>query len=176
MKTILGSSLQNTKYLVIFGVMALAIVIGLMLKDYNIKIIYWLSVSLFVITLINLNIAVSLFIRLKTDGGMRGVRGKRGDKGPKGFPGRCELNLDGQCGIDNCKSKIQNKLLENCDHYSEVLNKREYERTEEEIKILSLYEQWIDEINKLCSGDKLIGNEDEFFDDIFSNSKNYCKY
>jgi hypothetical protein len=171
-QTILGETFENTKLLVIFAILAIVNLIGFSIKDHNFKICYWLSVALILITVINLNMSVGFYIRLRSDKGVSGNRGKRGDKGPTGFPGRCELNLEAKCGVKNCISKIQDQLSKRCNHYAEIVAKRDYDRTVEEQQILDKYKTWINIINKQCS--KHQGNESDFFDTIFGDSEKYC--
>lgn len=171
-QTVLGETMENTKLLVIFALLAIVNLVGFSIKDQNFKICYWLSISLILITIINLNMSVGFYIRLRNDKGISGTRGERGDKGPKGFPGRCELNLDATCGVKNCISKIQDELSNRCNHYSEIVAKRDYDRTVEEQQILEKYTTWIEIINDKCS--KHVGTEQEFFDDIFENAEKYC--
>ncbi len=167
----LTGSLNNTRVLIIFGVFAGAFLIGSSIKDENLKICFWLSLLLVIIGLINLNLAVSFYIRLRNDEGIEGPRGERGDKGPKGFPGRCELNLDGSCNIKNCQAKIQDRLMKECSHYAEIANKRDVDRTSEDHKILRKYNQWVGIINKECASQI---DEDKFFQKIFEDNSQYC--
>jgi len=171
-QTILGETFENTKLLVIFAILAIVNLIGFSIKDHNFKICYWLSVALILITVINLNMSVGFYIRLRNDKGISGNRGKRGDKGAKGFPGRCELNLEAKCGVKNCISKIQDQLSKRCNHYGEIVAKRDYDRTTEEQQILEKYQTWINIINKKCGTHT--GNENDFFDTIFEDSGKYC--
>ena len=171
-QTILGESMENTKLLVIFAILAVVNLIGFSIKDFNFKICYWLSIALIIVAIINLNMSIGFYIRLRNDKGISGKRGERGDKGPKGFPGRCELNLDAKCGVKNCVSKIQDELGKRCNHYAEIVAKRDYDRTTEETQILEKYKDWITIINEKCSQHS--GKEQQFFDDIFQDSEKYC--
>ena len=171
-QTILGETMENTKLLVIFAILAIINLVGFSIKDYNFKICYWLSVALVLITVINLNMSIGFYIRLRNEKGISGQRGERGDKGPKGFPGRCELNLDAKCGIKNCISKIQDELGNRCNHYSNIVAKRDYDRTTEEEQVLDLYKRWIDVINNKCIN--YAGTEQDFMTDIFEKAENYC--
>ena len=171
-QTILGETMENTKLLVIFAILAIINLIGFSIKDYNFKICYWLSVALVLITIINLNMSIGFYIRLRNEKGISGQRGERGDKRPKGFPGRCELNLDAKCGIKNCISKIQDELGNRCNHYSNIVAKRDYDRTTEEEQVLDLYKRWIDVINDKCIN--YPGTEQDFMNDIFEKAENYC--
>ncbi len=171
MNTIVTGALNNTKILVMFGVFGVAFLAGATIKDQNFKISFWLSLILIIICLINLNLAFSFYIKLRNDKGIQGPRGQRGDKGPKGFPGRCELNLDGDCTIKNCKAKIIDQLMILCPHYAEIVSKRAVDRTIEENTILERYNRWVTIIENKC-GNSL--NEDEFFQDIFKDNSKYC--
>lgn len=167
----LTGTLSNTRLLIMFGVFGCAFLIGATMKDENLKICFWLSLILIIIGLINLNLAVSFYIKLRNEKGIEGPRGERGDKGPKGFPGRCELNLDGDCTIKNCRPKITDRLMKQCPHYGEVVAKRDVDRTVDENKMLRKYNQWITQINNQCATQN---NEADFFQKIFTDSSKYC--
>ena len=169
--TIVTGSLNNTKVLVMFGVFGVAFLAGATIKDENFKICFWLSLVLIIICLINLNLAFSFYIKLRNDRGIQGPRGERGDKGPKGFPGRCELNLDGDCTIKNCRAKITDQLMNLCPHYGEIVSKRGVDRTIDENKVLERYNRWTEIINQQC---KSKSDEDEFFQEVFKDNSKYC--
>jgi hypothetical protein len=170
---ILGETFANTKILVMFTIFGLANLIGFSIKDFNLKICYWLSLTLIMVTLVNFNMAVSFYISLRNEKGIEGTRGPKGDKGPKGFPGRCELNLDAKCGIENCTSKIQDRLMTQCPHYASIVNKRDFERTQEELQILERYKKWIAIISKDCQG-KISIEETDYFNKIFERADDFC--
>ena len=171
---ILGETFANTKILVMFTAFALANLIGFSIQDYNIKICYWLSLTLVLVSIVNFNMAVSFYISLRNEKGIEGPRGPKGDKGPKGLPGRCELNLEATCGIENCTSKIQDRLINKCPQYKSIVNKRDYDRTQEEAEILDRYTKWINIISEQCRHQQS-SKENVYFDDIvFKNSDDYC--
>jgi hypothetical protein len=170
---ILGETFANTKILVMFTIFALANLVGFSIKDFNLKICYWLSLTLVMVSLVNFNMAISFYISLRNEKGVEGARGKKGDPGPKGFPGRCELNLDAKCGIDNCTSKVQDRLMTQCPHYASIVNKRDFERTQEEAQILDRYKKWISIISKDCQQKPNV-KEDDYFNNIFKDSDDYC--
>ena len=170
---ILGETFANTKILVMFTIFGLANLIGFAIKDFNLKICYWLSLTLILVTLVNFNMAVSFYISLRNEKGMEGGRGQKGDPGPKGFPGRCELNLDAKCGIENCTSKIQDRLMTQCPHYASIVNKRDYERNQEEAQILDRYTKWIGIMSRDCQSKNSI-QEDTYFTQVFNDADNYC--
>ena len=68
-----------------FGVFGVAVLIAISIQDNNLKICFWLSLILIIVCLINLNLSISFYIKLRNDKGIQGPRGERGDKGPKGF-------------------------------------------------------------------------------------------
>jgi len=170
---ILGETFANTKILVMFTIFALANLVGFSIKDFNLKICYWLSLTLVMVSIVNFNMAVSFYLSLRNEKGIDGVRGSKGDTGSKGFPGRCELNLDARCGIENCTSKIQDRLMTQCPHYAGVVNKRDYERTQEESQILDRYKKWISIISKDCQGKNDI-KEESYFDSVFDRADEFC--
>ena len=167
----MSGALSNTRVLILFGVFGSAMLIGASIKDQNIKICFFLSFILIIIGLVNLNLAVSFYIKLRNERGIEGPRGERGDKGPKGFPGRCELNLDANCHIKNCRPKITDRLMKQCPHFGEVVAKSEVDRTLKETKLLSKYNKWIDEINKQCTKQN---DEDKFFQKVFEDTTKFC--
>ena len=171
LQNILGQSLSNTRMLVIILVIGIAILVGVSIPDTNLKVCFWLSLVLFIVAIINLNLAITFYIKLRNEKGIQGPRGERGDKGPKGFPGRCELNLDAQCNIKNCKAKVQDKLMTMCPHYKDMVNKRDIDRSLEEKKILNKYQKWISIIDEQCKTQK---DEKSFFDSVFLDAEQYC--
>lgn len=170
-RMILGSTLSNTRLLVIAAVFGVAILIAVSIKDKNLQICFWLSFVLFIVALINLNLSISFYIRLRNEKGIQGSRGEKGDKGPKGFPGRCELNLDATCNIRNCRTKLQEKLLEQCSNYKDIVRKRDVDRSIEEQNMLRKYNQWLNAIEQQCHNE---ANEEDFFENVFQDSEQYC--
>lgn len=170
---ILGETFANTKILVMFTIFALANLVGFSIKDFNLKVCYWLSLTLIMVALVNFNMAVSFYISLRNEKGIDGQRGVRGDKGPKGFPGRCELNLDAKCGIENCTSKVQDRLMTQCPHYASIVNKRDFERSQEEAQILDRYRKWISIISKNCQQEASV-KEKDYFNNVFESADDYC--
>ena len=89
-----------------FGVLGAGMLFGTSIKDENLKFVFIFPFPL--LHRINkFKPSGSVHIKLRNERGIEGPRGERGDKGPKGFPGRCELNLDADCAIKNCRPKIQ---------------------------------------------------------------------
>lgn len=173
-KAVLGNTLSNTRLLVMFMVFGLAMLVAVSIQDTNMRVCFWLSLVLLIVGILNLNLAITFYIKLRNERGIQGKRGERGDKGPKGFPGRCELNLKAKCGVRNCRAKIQEKLTEKCPHYKEVISKREVDRSTEENKMLNKYTEWINIINEQCGGLQSDVDEDKYFTKIFKNSEKYC--
>ena len=172
---ILGETFANTKILVMFTIFALANLVGFSIKDFNLKICYWLSLTLVMVSLVNFNMAISFYISLRNEKGVEGPRGRKGDPGPKGFPGRCELNLEATCGIRNCRTKIQEKLLDHCPNYKDIVNKRDVDRSVEEQNMLRKYDAWMKIIEDQCNdGNRLSTDEDEFFNLVFQDNERYC--
>ena len=68
-----------------FTIFALANLVGFSIKDFNLKVCYWLSLTLVMVSLVNFNMAVSFYISLRNEKGIEGERGARGDKGKKDF-------------------------------------------------------------------------------------------
>lgn len=172
-RAVLGNTLSNTRLLIMFGVFGVAVLIALSIQDNNLKICFWLSLILSIVCLINLNLSLSFYIKLRNERGIQGPRGERGDKGPKGFPGRCNLQIGESGLIKHCKAKIINNLMKTCDNYKHTVNKRVVDRTEEEKQKLDIYTKWINIIDTDC-GNKNASNEKIYFDSIFSDSSKYC--
>jgi hypothetical protein len=172
-RLLLGSTLSNTRLLVIGAIFGIAILIAVSIKDNNLKVCFWLSFVLFIVALINLNLSVSFYIKLRNEKGIQGPRGEKGDKGPKGFPGRCELNLEAQCGIRNCRVKAQERLMNKCSNYRDIVNKRDIDRDVEEQKLLRKYKQWLDIIDENCNNED-IADEENYFNELFNDSEKYC--
>lgn len=170
-RAILGDSLSNTKLLVMFGVFGVAVLIAISIQDNNLKICFWLSLILIIVCLINLNLSISFYIKLRNDKGIQGPRGERGDKGPKGFPGRCALDTSGK--IENCKIKILDNLRKTCPDYNHTISKRQVDRTKEEETNLNIYNKWVNAINEQCKK-KNQGEEETYFNDLFEDSSTYC--
>ena len=76
----MSGSLSNTRVLILFGVLGAGMLFGASIKDENLKICFYLSFLLIVIGLINLNLAVVFYIKLRNEKGIEGPRGERGDK------------------------------------------------------------------------------------------------
>lgn len=172
-RAVLGNTLSNTRLLIMFGVFAVAVLIALSIQDNNLKICFWLSLVLGIVCLINLNLSLSFYIKLRNERGIQGPRGERGDKGPKGFPGRCELSISESGLIKHCKAKIINNLRKSCNNYKETINKRFDDRTVEEKQKLEIYHKWVNIITNECNTQNA-SNEDRYFDRIFSDSSKYC--
>ena len=174
MRAILGSSLSNTRLLIFFAIFGVATLIAISIQDNNLKICFWLSLILCIVCLINLNLSLSFYIKLRNDKGVQGPRGERGDKGPKGFPGRCELNVNQGTddNIKHCKTKIINNLMKTCKNYEEITKKSNTNRTPEETQKFDIYTSWINKLDGKCKTTNL--EEDDFFNEIFNDSSKYC--
>ena len=55
---ILGETFANTKILVMFTIFALANLVGFAIKDFNLKICYWLVMFLVFITCLNVILSI----------------------------------------------------------------------------------------------------------------------
>ena len=58
-----------------------------------------------------------------------------------------------------------------CPHYASIVNKRDYERTQEEAQILDRYKKWITIMSKDCQQQVNI-KEESYYDYIFQESDN----
>ena len=70
----------------------------------TLKICYWLVVFLLGLTIFNIILSVSYYIKLRNDPGVKGPRGPPGRQGPRGIPGTCSIS--DECNKDYCRTKI----------------------------------------------------------------------
>lgn len=90
--------------LIIIGIFIAFIIISFFIKDTKLQIAYWSVIGLLTLTIINLYMSISYYIKLREDPGKPGSRGPKGDKGPRGDPGKCTFSE--KCGISDCEDKI----------------------------------------------------------------------
>ena len=73
--------------------------------------------------------------------------------------------------MKNCRAKITDKMLKQCNHFSDLTNMRDVDRTVDDNKILSKYNQWINIIDEQCKKEK---DETSFFSSVFDDAEQYC--
>ena len=60
-----------------------------------------------------------------------------------------------------------------CPHYASIVNKRDFERSQEEAQILDRYRKWISIISKNCQQQASVKEED-YFNNVFESADDYC--
>ena len=75
------------------------------IKDDKLTTSYWLIIFLGYLSVFNIYLSVNYYIKLRNEKGTPGGVGPQGDDGPNGYRGTCSLSE--QCGIQNCRPKIQ---------------------------------------------------------------------
>jgi hypothetical protein len=93
-----------TQIILFLFVFTLFVIIGISIEDKNLKISYFLVVSLILFTLFNCYLTIAYYKDLRDVGGIQGERGLRGEQGFSGDSGVCTFS--NKCGISNCKDKI----------------------------------------------------------------------
>jgi len=107
-------NITTTQIIIFLFVFTLFIILGLTIGDNNLKITYFLVVSLILFTLINLYLTINSYKTLRQTSGMQGQRGSEGDQGPTGDAGVCTFSQ--KCKIENCDDKIYGYIEENKYH------------------------------------------------------------
>uniref|UniRef100_A0A6C0EEY7 Uncharacterized protein n=1 Tax=viral metagenome TaxID=1070528 RepID=A0A6C0EEY7_9ZZZZ len=91
-------------------VFILFVIIGISIEDKNLKISYFLVVSLILFTLFNCYLTIAYYKDLRNVGGQPGERGLKGESGFTGDSGVCTFSE--KCGINDCESKVLNESKE----------------------------------------------------------------
>lgn len=99
-------NITTTQIILFLFVFTLFVIIGISIGDKNLKISYFLVVSLILFTLFNCYLTISYYTNLRDIGGRQGERGLKGQQGFKGDSGVCTFS--DKCGIPDCKDKIEN--------------------------------------------------------------------
>ena len=127
-----------TQIILFLFIFTLFVIIGISIGDKNLKISYFLVVSLILFSLFNCYLTISYYKDLRNVGGRQGERGLQGNQGFQGDSGVCTFS--DKCGIDNCDDKVtieskeyykdeigkigdtcfENPTLENCDNNNEL--------------------------------------------------------
>jgi hypothetical protein len=96
-----------TQIILFLFVFTLFVIIGISIGDKNLKISYFLVVSLILFTLFNCYLTISYYKDLRNVGGFQGERGVPGAQGPKGDSGVCTFSE--KCGIGDCEVQVINE-------------------------------------------------------------------
>jgi len=96
--------MEGITLLVIILIYVILLVISQFIDDFNLRIAYWFVVALATLTIMNIYLSISYYIKLRSDPGSPGPRGAKGEMGPKGHTGKCTFS--DECGISKCPQKI----------------------------------------------------------------------
>ena len=99
----------------------LTIIIGQLVIEQNLKLVYYLVMLLLYVSLNNVYFSVLYYIKLRNHKGIKGDRGEPGDQGSPGSHGVCAMSKG--CGIANCRKLIENTLIESFPEYRKIKNK-----------------------------------------------------
>lgn len=97
-------NITTTQIFIFVFVFVLFIIIGISIEEKNLKISYFLVVSLIIFTLFNCYLTISYYKDLRNVGGKQGERGLPGERGSRGDSGVCAFS--DKCGIEDCKDKV----------------------------------------------------------------------
>jgi hypothetical protein len=65
---------------------------------------YWSVVALLLLSIINIYLSVTYYIKLREEPGLPGIKGSKGYRGLKGDVGKCTFSKT--CNIENCYNKV----------------------------------------------------------------------
>jgi len=107
-----------TQIILFLFVFTLFVIVGISIGDKNLKISYFLVVSLILFTLFNCYLTISYYKDLRNVGGKQGERGLKGEQGFKGDSGVCTFS--DKCGINNCDDEV---MKESRVYYKDEIDK-----------------------------------------------------
>jgi hypothetical protein len=99
----------------------LSIIIGQIVIEQNLRILYYLTMLLLFVSLNNVYYSAIYYIKLRNHRGIKGDRGEPGDPGQKGTDGVCLMSAT--CGIVNCRNMITDELENNYLNYKNINRK-----------------------------------------------------
>ena len=99
----------------------LSIIIGQIVIEQNLRIIFYLTMLLLFVSLNNVYYSMNYYIKLRNHKGIKGDRGDPGDPGQDGNNGVCIMANN--CGIANCRKMIVDKLEEKFINYKKINEK-----------------------------------------------------
>jgi len=127
----------------------ITLIFSFSIEDGTLKICYWLVVFLLGLTIFNIILSVSYYVKLRNDPGIKGPRGPPGRKGPKGIPGMCAM--EDECGRDSCRSKIEDAVkLSFPDIDEKCLKNLDQCQSPDQREQISIISRQIDTLEKLC--------------------------
>jgi hypothetical protein len=100
----------------------LTIIIGQLITDKNIKVIFFAVMFLLYISCYNIFITFKYYVKLRNNPGIKGDRGDPGVGGQKGSDGVCSMAKN--CGISNCRKLIKDTIADTFPEYKIILNKQ----------------------------------------------------
>ena len=99
----------------------LTIIIGHIVVEPNIRLIFYLSMLLLYISLNNVYYSMNYYIKLRNHKGTKGDRGDPGASGQGGSDGVCIMSKN--CGIANCRNMIVGELENRFTNYKKINEK-----------------------------------------------------
>jgi hypothetical protein len=94
--------------LLLIIIFVITLMFSFTIEEGTLKICYWLVVFLLGLTIFNIILSVSYYIKLRNDPGVKGPRGPPGRQGPRGIPGTCSIS--DECNKDYCRTKIEDAV------------------------------------------------------------------
>ena len=139
------------------------IIIGQLIADKNVKVVFFAVMFLLYISCYNIYITFEYYIKLRNNPGIKGDRGDPGVPGQKGSDGVCSMAKN--CGISNCRKLIKDTIANTFPEYKVILNKqnKNLELNSKEKKQLRHINTYIDILIPQCEvfdsdGDDAIGD------------------
>jgi len=128
----------------------LTIIIGQVLVDPNLRIIFFLIMFLLYISCYNIYITMKYYIKLRNNPGIKGERGSPGTSGQKGSDGVCSMAKN--CGISNCRKLIKDTISDKFPEYKIIIKKqnKNIELNSKEKKQLKYINSYIDILIPQC--------------------------
>ena len=100
----------------------LTIIIGHLITDNNIKVVFFAVMFLLYISCYNIFITFKYYVKLRNNPGIKGDRGDPGKSGQLGSNGVCSMAKN--CGISNCRKLIKDTIADTFPEYKVILNKQ----------------------------------------------------
>ena len=147
------------------------IIIGQLIADKNVKVVYFAVMFLLYISCYNIYITFKYYVKLRNNPGIKGDRGDPGDPGQKGSDGVCSMAKN--CGISNCRKLIKDTIASTFPEYKVILNKqsKNLELNSKEKKQLRHINTYIDILIPQCEVFDPDGNDPiEEFRKIIKNT------
>jgi hypothetical protein len=117
------------------------IIIGQLLIEQNLKLIYYLIMLLLYVSFNNIYFSVKYYIKLRNHKGIKGDSGQPGKTGEPGSNGTCVMSAT--CGIANCKKLIDDTLIKSFPEYKRIV-----EKTANNLQLSRKEQKILEHINK----------------------------